>query len=292
MKVTDTNSWKEKAIVIHSGKYDYSLVDYTKSYNKVKIFCPIHGEFEQKAADHLSGYGCKQCGKKHDQNKFIQRAKEIHGDKYEYSKSIYHGLKKDIIITCKKHGDFTTKAGIHLRGFNCPLCSDIDESKFIERAKLIHKNKYVYDTELDYKSFKDKVTIKCEIHGYFKQRASAHVSGQGCPKCANELNLHRKTDWIKKYNGKEVSLYVLKCFNEREMFYKIGITGNIKLRYDGKRKLPYSFEVIEEIKSYDVGYIWELEKKLLLLNRVTRYQPLIKFGGSKYECFSEINLEV
>jgi len=292
MKVTNTNSWKEKAIVIHSGKYDYSMVEYTKSYNKVKIICPLHGEFEQKAVDHLSGYGCKECGKKHNQNYFLTKAKEVHGDRYDYSDSVYNGLKKDINIICKKHGKFTTKAGVHLRGFNCPLCSVIGENEFIERSKKIHKNKYVYDEQLNYTSFKDKVTIKCDVHGYFNQRASAHTSGQGCPKCSHELNLHRRSDWFSKYNGKEVSLYVIKCFNDSETFYKIGITGNIKLRYDGKKKLPYNFEIIKQIDSFDVDYIWNLEKELLLLNKEFRYQPLIKFGGSKYECFSKINLEL
>lgn len=292
MRVKDTNSWKEKAILIHKDRYDYSLVEYTGSLSPVKIICPIHGEFEQKAVDHLSGYGCKQCGKKHDQAYFLAKSKEVHGDKFDYSKTSYQGLKKDVTIICKEHGGFITKAGIHLKGYNCPLCSKVDVNKFIDRANITHNHKYIYNETLNYSSMRNKVNIKCETHGYFTQRASAHIAGQGCPKCSHELNLHRRSDWFSKYNGKEVSLYVLKCFNENETFYKIGITGNIKLRYDGKKKLPYNFEIVKQIDSFDVDYIWKLEKKLLLENKEFKYQPLIKFGGSKYECFSKINLVV
>lgn len=288
--VKNTNSWKEKAISVHKNKYDYSNVEYINSKSKVKIICPVHGEFEQKAVDHLSGYGCKQCGKKHTLEYFLSKANKVHGDRYDYSKINYNGLKKDIIVICKEHGEFITKAGIHLRGFNCPICSRVDVNKFIEICNVKHKNKYVYDDNLNYSKMRDKVNIKCNVHGYFSQRASAHIIGHGCPKCSYELNLHKRDDWFLKYNGKEVSLYVLKCFNENETFYKIGITGNIKLRYDSKKKLPYNFEIIKQIDSFDVDYIWNLEKQLLLLNKEFKYQPLISFGGSKHECFHKINL--
>ena len=52
-----------KSNIIHNNKYDYSLVDYLSATDKIIINCPIHGEFEQKPAAHLSGQGCPSCGK-------------------------------------------------------------------------------------------------------------------------------------------------------------------------------------------------------------------------------------
>ena len=52
----------ERAILIHNEKnYDYSKVEYVNSKNKIKIICPIHGEFEQLPHSHLRGSGCPKC---------------------------------------------------------------------------------------------------------------------------------------------------------------------------------------------------------------------------------------
>jgi len=52
-----------KALLMHGDKYDYSKVVYVGNKTKVTIVCPIHGEFEQKPANHLSGRGCPSCAK-------------------------------------------------------------------------------------------------------------------------------------------------------------------------------------------------------------------------------------
>ena len=40
---------------VHGDKYDYSCVDYIKMAAKVKIICPVHGEFFQNAQSAVSG---------------------------------------------------------------------------------------------------------------------------------------------------------------------------------------------------------------------------------------------
>src|SRR5574344_832185 len=89
----NTKNFIEKAKKVHGNKYDYSLVDYKNAETKIKIICPIHGIFEQKPKNHLAGYGCPECGgaKKLSTEEFIKRAKEAHGDKYDYSKTVYAG---------------------------------------------------------------------------------------------------------------------------------------------------------------------------------------------------------
>ena len=82
----------EKSRKVHNDKYDYSLVQYINSRTKVKIICPIHGEFIQNANSHIQKRGCPDCGKvknrelrKSNNKEFIEKCKKVHGDKYNYS---------------------------------------------------------------------------------------------------------------------------------------------------------------------------------------------------------------
>ena len=111
-----------KANLLHNNKYDYSLVEYTGNRYKVKIICPIHGEFLQTANDHLSGKGCASCGQFSTTEQFIQKAKAIHGDRYDYSLVNYKHSKENVKIICKEHGIFETKPSTHLK-HQCPHCS-------------------------------------------------------------------------------------------------------------------------------------------------------------------------
>jgi uncharacterized protein with PIN domain len=107
---------------IYTNKYDYSKTNYINKRTKVKIICPIHGEFEQLAANHMKGQGCPECSivenvtNSLNTKDFIEKACVVHGDKYDYSKSVYDKAKNKILITCPKHGDFWQTADAHMRG--------------------------------------------------------------------------------------------------------------------------------------------------------------------------------
>jgi len=51
----------KKAEDVHNNHYDYSKVKYVNNKTPVTIICPVHGEFEQRPNDHLSGKGCGNC---------------------------------------------------------------------------------------------------------------------------------------------------------------------------------------------------------------------------------------
>ena len=93
-----TEDFIKKAKAVHGDKYDYSLVEYKNSRIKVKIICPIHGIFEQAPGNHLLGAGCPDCSgrKRSTTEEFIQRARAIHGDKYDYSLVDYKNNKTKI----------------------------------------------------------------------------------------------------------------------------------------------------------------------------------------------------
>ena len=83
---------------------------------------------------------------------FIEKAKKIHGDKYDYSKVKYINNHIKVEIKCKEHGIFFQRPNGHLRGSECIKCglnkiSNIKRSnreEFIEKAIKVHGNKYDY----------------------------------------------------------------------------------------------------------------------------------------------------
>ena len=187
-----TETFISKAIETHGNKYDYSLVKYVDSKTKVKIICPVHGEFEQAPSNHLLRDGCRKCSFLHNAKKrsksteeFIKKAKEIHGDKYNYSKTEYINYHSEVRIICQTHGEFMQNAASHLSGKNCPKCSNVYKKtaeEFINEAKLIHGNAFEY-SKVNYKNSTTKVSIICPIHGEFEQIPVNHLKGGRCPKC-------------------------------------------------------------------------------------------------------------
>ena len=195
----------EEAKKVHNNKYDYSKVSYVNSLTKVKIGCPIHGYFLQKPKYHLKGNGCPICGRslKHTNESFIAKAREVHGDKYDYSKVEYKCNKQKVIIICPKHGEFLQNAGSHFAGSGCPECykesKPLTQEEFIERSKKLHNNKYDYSL-VEYKNCATKVKIICPVHGVFEQQPSGHLQGWGCVKCGNENQMYSKEKFIELAN--------------------------------------------------------------------------------------------
>ena len=119
----------EKFKAVHGSKYDYSKTVYTKMHDKVTVICPEHGEFQITPSKHILGQGCVKCGMEErrikqykDTASFVEAAKNIHGDKYGYSKTNYVSVREPVTITCEKHGDFQQIPNDHLCGHGCPKC--------------------------------------------------------------------------------------------------------------------------------------------------------------------------
>lgn len=181
----------EKAIKKHNNIYDYSLVNYKSSKEKVKIICKKHGIFEQTPAKHLIGRGCQICGgsNKKTTEQFIIDAKKIHGDLYDYSLVEYKNANSLVIIICKEHGKFNQNPYNHIKGSGCPDCYLESKFKtteqFIIDAKKIHKKLYDY-SNVKYIKNNIPVEIICKEHGSFFQQPSVHLNNGNCPKCADE----------------------------------------------------------------------------------------------------------
>ena len=192
---SNTQEFVTKAKEVHGDKYDYSKVEYVNSNTPVCIVCPIHGEFWQTPSKHLSGQGCVKCTNPNagmTTEEFIAKAKEVHGNKYDYSKVKFEGIKKPVCIIChekdefgREHGEFWQVAENHLKGSGCHKCSGkhrMTTEEFIETAKLVHGDKYDYSKTV-FTGSDNKVCIICPEHGEFWQIAYHHLNGIGCPNC-------------------------------------------------------------------------------------------------------------
>lgn len=290
-------SFIEKSNQKHDNKYIYDKVIYTGSQNKVIITCSTHGDFEQLPDRHLAGTGCIKCEGSFNTESFIEKANRIHNHYYKYNTTVYVNSVSKVFITCLKHGDFEQSAASHLAGNGCIKCGGekISKSKsyskanFTAKANIVHKDKYSY-TESVYKGSQTKVIIGCPIHGSFTQKPDSHLNGAGCPKCAYLTNGWTKTNFKDKCDKNNNGLgifYIIRCYNESESFYKIGITSRgINKRFSKKGKIPYKYEIIHEVHR-DSESVYNLEKKLLRNLANHSYQPLIPFNGQT-ECISSL----
>jgi hypothetical protein len=131
LKRRSTNEFIKDAKKVHNDKYDYSKVKFINVDTKIKIICPEHGEFKQTPYTHLTGSGCPKCrndklSKRYRKSKegFIKNAKEVHGDKYDYSKVNYVNTNTKIKIICPEHGEFKQVPYAHLQSKGCPICKE------------------------------------------------------------------------------------------------------------------------------------------------------------------------
>jgi very-short-patch-repair endonuclease len=250
---------------IHNNKYDYSLSRYINSKLKIKIICPIHGQFMQTPGKHLSGQGCRKCGQeilknyqRKTQDNFIKESIKIHGKKYDYSLVQYINVQTKIKIICPVHGVWEQKPNKHLSGQGCRKCSGsykLTTENFIKRSTEIHNSKYNYSLSV-YKDHYKKVKIKCPIHGAFEQGAGSHLSGIGCPKCQDSKG---EKEIFKILTEKGLIFETQKsfegCVYKNRLRFDFYIPSlNICIEYDGEqhfKPIPYyggqeNFELIKK----------------------------------------------
>ena len=301
----------------HNNKYDYSKIKYINNKTKVCIICPKHGEFWQTPHDHLRGKGCPECGKiKRAQERamsteeFIKKAKQIHGDKYDYSKVEYVNNNTKICIKCNVCGaEFWQTPVNHInrsRPRGCPVCGQRKRKlantqttkQFIKKAKQIHGDKYDYSTvDMNNREKNGKIKIICPKHGEFEQLPNSHLQGYGCPKCAHEfvanckritqeefINKSKKVhgdkyDYSKvKYIDLETPVEII-CpihgsFYQKPEHHLMG-HGCQKCGRQFSQKEEDLFNFIKSLTSFEVRHN---DKKAIKPNEIDVYIPEIKIG--------------
>jgi len=232
---------------------------------------------------------------------FITRSITIHKDKYNYKNTCYLNSHSKLLITCPIHGDFYQLPLNHLKGKGCKQCRNqgLKLEDRIKQFKIIHKNKYDYG-KVNYKGNKTPIKIICPEHGEFEQLPSVHLLGCGCQKCAKDKtnNYHRNkpTGWGSKNwfklaktskNFDSFKVYIIKCWNENEEFYKIGRTYNsLSRRFMGVKNMPYKYEIVKIFEG-EAKEMFDLENKLKKENKEFKYKPILYLRGNT-ECFNNI----
>ena len=226
---------------------------------------------------------------------FIKKAQEIHGNKYDYSKSIYKNSSEKICIICPEHGEFYMKLGNHINGKQgCPKCGLLKRAEkrrksfntFIEESINTHGNKYDY-SKVEYINIDTKVCIICPEHGEFWQIPYQHIKGNGCPKC-NGGTLQTKEDFIKKailihedkydyskveYINSQTKVCII-CPEHGEFWQTPGnhIYGNGCPKCSGKNKTTENF-IQESIKIHENKYDYSKTQYKGIFNKVTIICP-------------------
>ncbi|QZI89479.1 hypothetical protein SIPHO062v1_p0035 [Vibrio phage PS17B.1] len=242
MRKLTTREFIERSRTVHGDRYDYSFVKYVNTVTKVEIVCKTHGVFKQVPNSHMNGNGCRSCSYEvvrevhaAGSEKFIIKARQIHGDTYDYDHVEYVNNKTKVAIMCAKHGEFHQTPNDHISGYGCANCglqrtadsARYDSKEFIRRARLKHGDRYDYSI-VSYTRANCIIDIKCEKHGVFHKRATKHLQGQGCPMCSR-----RRTDMT--------YLYVL--YGESRT--KIGITTNWRRReQELLSQTPFPFDLL------------------------------------------------
>lgn len=213
-KKKTTDEFISQSKKVHGDKYDYSETEYVDSETKLKIICPIHGEFWQFPNGHLNGHGCPKCGRvkrdnscKKDLDYIKERCSSLFGGKYEIVSSDYKGTFSEIEVLCKKHGIFKTTPNRLMSGHGCPICGGnqkLTTEEFIRRANEVHNGKYDYSKTV-FEGTNKKVCIICPKHGEFWQFANGHLAGRGCPHCKSSILENEVRNFLEKEGIKYIA---------------------------------------------------------------------------------------
>lgn len=193
----------------YNNLYEYNNCDYMGLYTHMEFTCTKHNtKFTQTPKYFLNNPNCTICRSEHRIKTFIERANDIHNNKYDYTKTKYFGAHDPIQIYCKKcDANFNIKAHHHLRGQGCNICAlnvkRLSKLDFIKKAHDVHRNSYAYD-DIKYINYTTKIQIYCKKCGkLFDQTPGNHLSGKGCPKCAGVIlkNVDDVITQFKKTHG-------------------------------------------------------------------------------------------
>ena len=175
----------------------------------------------------------KRTTKRKTNKEFLQEARMVHGDKYDYSKVEYVNQETKVCIICPIHGDFWQKPRVHLMGRGCQECgkeicrkpkqntkkrrkrTEWNTDTFIEECKKLYgEERYTYENT-KYNGVRNKVHVNCPKHGDFLTTPNKFLNGRcGCQKCWIEKkhnlyasNTEEFIEKAKKENGTKMYDY-------------------------------------------------------------------------------------
>jgi hypothetical protein len=293
----------KEAKVIHGNKYDYESSIYLNARSKINIYCNTHNIFFlQTPGDHLIGKGCKDCANisrreklAHTKETFISEAQKVHGNKYDYTNSIYINALTKTTIWCNSHKkSFNITPSKHINGQKCRDCSGEDTGRaltkttgqFIIDAIKIHNNKYDYTNSI-YLGANITINIYCNIcKTGFNQSPTNHLSGKGCPclKTKNQTIVYKfliENNFNFKNEFNIPKLLKIQKRNSKIDFYLQDY--NMFIEYDGKQHFElttFGDTSLEQAKENFQNQL--LRDQALVKYCETNNINLLRIDGRKY----------
>lgn len=261
-----------KIEILSENKQNFELVLLEKMFIKLyKSNSSLFGYNKTEGGEKDYKFSEETCLKislsqRANQEDVIKQFKKVHGDKYDYSKMEYINCDTKIEIICPVHGSFWQSPWGHRHKNGCTVCSgrQTDTQIFIEKAKLIHKDKFDYSL-VDYKGWRNKIKIKCVKHDFvFETTSYTHYNAKySCPKCLweniSEINSTKKQFNLLRINQMDMNKNHIRYFNTAR-------EAATFLIQDKNLKIPFN-RVVQQIrqairrgcKSYR-GYYWDWEQ--------------------------------
>lgn len=178
LRQLETKPWEllcEEMNNVHKNKYQYDNTLYVNSHSTINITCPIHGVFPMRVYAHLQGQECPFCvhqSFKDTLENFIEKARKVHGDKYDYSKVEYKGKDVKVIIICPIHGEFLQTPHNHINGQGCPKCNSSKLEKNVRQFLEANKIDYVYQ-------YRDRKKLGLQTLDFYLTKLNIGLECQG-----------------------------------------------------------------------------------------------------------------
>lgn len=298
---------------VHGNRYIYDKVNYVSMHKKVCIVCDVHGEFWQTPHNHLKGQNCPLCTKEERRNKDICKGKtsliklgnKRFNNKFDYSKVKYINNKSNVNIICPIHGEFQMTPYEHLSSqFGCKQCAvqfvadkrkESNRETFFEYSRKIQENRYDYDED-SYNGIESFINIKCPIHGWFKQIASYHRNGCGCPKCARVMSKGEDeiAEYIRTTFGYKISQRDRSVLKPRELDIYVP-DRKIAIEYDGliwhsemykKEMTNYHLSKTDECKKNGIRLIHIFEDEWIEKPQIIKSMLRNIFGVTSHRLYA------
>lgn len=167
------------------------------------------------------------------QIEFVEEATKVHSNFYNYELVRYVNSTTNVKIICPVHGMFEQTPATHLNNRGCRDCGKLrtisahknDTETFIQKAKLKHGKLYDYSSVV-YVGNKEKVDIRCNVYGIFKQTPNNHLTGYGCNRCGcnrtNSKNTGDSESFIKDAIRVHENLYQ---YDGKQHFHAVDFWG-------------------------------------------------------------------
>lgn len=278
-KILSAEQLKDKAAPIHGDTYTYTNNRHPDNVHLIEIICKKHGPFYQRAASHLQGSGCKKCGierradiRRGSTSRFLKRAREVHGDRYNYKFVEYTGCQDKVKVVCDKHGVFLITPNDHIRGKGCKKCANAKHSISVEQYKkrlsescnsLGVQYSIVDET---YVAQRHPVDVTCPEHGLFTVSSARLLLGRvSCPKCTTTTGQQKIISWLDKHGIEYlVNDYTLLLKQQVDILIP---QAKLALEFNGiywhstlkrpNRRYHLEKTLACEAQGYDLIHIWE-----------------------------------